>query len=90
MQLHGLMLNLCHPFQDLLCPEGKPRNKTSRIVQEKNGFTQGPGKSTKKMLRVETEVYKAKGGTLFLLYMVGFTACQKTDQSWCDFRTQQS
>lgn len=33
--------------------------------------------SPQKKVSVETEVYKAKRGILFLLYMVGFTARQK-------------
>ena len=58
-------------------PKGKRREKVGRIVQEKNGFTQGPEKSIKKV-SVETEVYKAKGGMSFLLHVVGSIAyCQQ-------------
>lgn len=47
MQLHELMLYLHHSFLVFLTPEAKHRNEMGRIVQEKNGFTVGPGKSTR-------------------------------------------
>lgn len=68
------MLQLHHPFQDLLkeaigtrVAGLSKRRIASHKVQE----------SSQKTVSVETELCKAQEDILFLLYMVGFTACQK-------------
>ena len=48
MSLYELMLHLDRAFLASPSPKGKRREKMGRIVQEKNGFTQGPEKSIKK------------------------------------------
>lgn len=82
MQLQELILHLHHPFQDLL-KERKLRNRLAGLSKRKMASYKIQ-ESPQKGVRVETEVYKARGGTLFLLYMVGFTACQK--QMRCKLR----
>lgn len=48
MSLYELMLQLRYAFLAALSPKGKHGKKMGSIVQEKNSFTQGPEKSTKR------------------------------------------